>query len=101
LRQREEVQAVLREVTVEQKLRLAYTAAMSKSDILAELPKLDASARGEILGELWRIEEEAALRGGPSLDEKVMLDRELADYESTRDAGSPWSEVDARLRRRA
>jgi hypothetical protein len=72
---------------------------MSKSDILAELPKLDASARGEILGELWRIEEEAALRSGPSPEEKTMLDRELADYESTRDAGSAWSEVEARLRR--
>ncbi len=74
---------------------------MSKSDILAELPKLDASARREILGELWRIEEEAALRGGPSSDEKAMLDGELADYESTPDAGAPWSEVEARLRHRA
>jgi hypothetical protein len=74
---------------------------MSKSDILAELPKLDARERGEILNELWRMEEEEALRSGPRPDEKAMLDRELADYESTRDAGAPWSEVEARLRRRA
>ncbi len=74
---------------------------MSKSDILAELPKLDPRERGEILDELWRMEEEAALRGGPSSAEKAMLDRELADHESAPDAGAPWSEVESRLCRRA
>jgi len=74
---------------------------MSKSDILAELHKLDPRERGEILDELWRIEEEAALRGGPSPEEKAILDHELADHESTPDAGAPWSEVESRLRRRA
>ena len=74
---------------------------MSKSDILAELPKLDARARGEILDELWRMEEAEALLQGPRPEEKALLDQELADYETTRDAGAPWSEVESRLRRRA
>ena len=80
---------------------LLYFRAMSKSDILAELPKLDARERSEILDELWRMEEEDALRNGPRPHEKAMLDSELADYETSRDAGAPWSEVKARLRRRA
>jgi hypothetical protein len=47
------------------------------------------------------MEEEEALRTAPSSEEKAMLDRELADYESTRDGGIPWSDVENRLRRRA
>jgi hypothetical protein len=45
------------------------------------------------------MEQDDALNSSPSPEEKAMLNRELAGYESTRDAGSPWSEVEARLRR--
>jgi putative addiction module component (TIGR02574 family) len=73
---------------------------MSKNEILAELPQLSPEDRGEILMRLWQLEEEAAMRRGPIASEKSLLDRELAQYEADSDAGSPWSEVEARLRRR-
>ena len=74
---------------------------MSKADILAELPKLTADDRGEILDQLWSLEEQEALRRGPSAQEKALLDAELADYAANPDAGSSWAEVQARLRQRA
>ena len=74
---------------------------MSKSDILAELPKLTPEDRGEILDHLWRLEEEAAIRRGPTEAEKALLDKELADFLANPGAGAPWSETEARLRHRA
>lgn len=74
---------------------------MSKADILAELPRLTADDRGEILDQLWSLEEQEALRRGPSPEEKTLLDAELADYAANPNAGSSWSEVQARLRQRA
>lgn len=74
---------------------------MSKADILAELPKLTADDRGEILDQLWSLEEQEALRRGPSAQEQALLDVELADYAANPNAGSPWAEVQARLRQRA
>jgi putative addiction module component (TIGR02574 family) len=70
---------------------------MSKAEILAELPKLSAQDRGEILAQLWRLEEAA----GPTENEKALLNEAQADYEANPDAGAPWSEVEARLRKRA
>ena len=72
---------------------------MSKTDILAELPKLTPADRGEILDQLWSLEENDALQRGPSTEEKALLDAELADYAASPNSGSPWSEVQARLRR--
>jgi putative addiction module component (TIGR02574 family) len=69
---------------------------MSKADILAELPKLSAQDRGEILEQLWRLEESA----GPTEREKALLDEAQAAYEANPGAGAPWSEVEARLRKR-
>ena len=74
---------------------------MSKADILAELPKLTPDDRGEIIAQLWSLEEQDALQRGPSAEERVLLDAELADYTAKPDAGSAWTEVQARLRRRA
>lgn len=73
---------------------------MSKSEILAELRNLSPEDREEILSFLWSMEEEEAIRRGPTASERALLDRELADYEATRDPGSPWPEVEKRLRRR-
>lgn len=70
---------------------------MSKSDILAELPKLTAADRSEILDQLWSMEEQKALRRGPSAEEKTLLDEELADYKAKPNAGSSWAEVQTRL----
>lgn len=74
---------------------------MSKADILAELPKLTAADRGDILDQLWSLEEQEALRHGPSAPEKAVLDAELADYAASPNDGSTWAEVQARLRQRA
>lgn len=74
---------------------------MSKADILAELPKLTADDRSEIFDQLWSLEEQAAMQRGPSAEEKALLDSELADYAANPNPGSPWAEVQARLRQRA
>jgi putative addiction module component (TIGR02574 family) len=68
---------------------------MSKAEILAELPKLSAQDRGEILGHLWRLEEAA----GPTETEKALLDEAQAAYDANPEAGAPWSGVEARLRK--
>jgi len=70
---------------------------MSKTEILAELPKLSAQDRSEILEQLWRLEEAA----GPTATEKALLNEAQAAYDANPNAGAPWSEVEARLRRRA
>lgn len=70
---------------------------MSKAEILAELPKLSAHDRGEILAQLWRLEESA----GPTGREKALLNESQADYDANPTADAPWSEVEARLRQRA
>lgn len=68
---------------------------MSKAEILAELPKLSAPDRREILAQLWRLEEAA----GPTDREKSLLQEAQSDYEANPQAGAPWSEVEARLRK--
>ncbi|ATC65513.1 addiction module protein [Nibricoccus aquaticus] len=70
---------------------------MSKSEILAELPKLSSQERGEILEQLWRLEEAAGLTDY----EKYALNDAQAAYDANPNAVSPWSEVQARLRKRA
>lgn len=74
---------------------------MSKSDILAELPNLTSADRSEILDQLWTLEEQEALRRGPTPEEKSLLDAEMLDYAANPKAGSSWAEVQARLRQRA
>ena len=68
---------------------------MSKSEILAELPRLSPSERSEILDQLWQLEEAA----GPSENEKILLNEAQASYDAN-PAAAPWREVEARLRRR-
>jgi len=68
---------------------------VSKAEIIAQLPKLSAQERSEILEQLWRLEEAA----GPTSREKALLDEAQADYDAHPQAGAPWSEVEARLRR--
>ena len=72
---------------------------MSKADIMAELPKLPVGDRREIFECICEMDEQELLKGGePSPQEKAMLDRELEEYRLNPDAGSPWEEVEARLR---
>jgi hypothetical protein len=58
---------------------------MSKAEIIAELPKLSPQERGEILEQLWRIEEAA----GSAPREKALLDEAQAGYDANPKAGAP------------
>ena len=69
---------------------------MSFNEVLAELPKLSPQERSALWEQLWRIEEAA----GPTAREKTLLDEAQAGYDANPTAGAPWSEVEARLRRR-
>ena len=69
---------------------------MSKTEILAELPKLSPQDRGEILEQLWRLEESA----GPTEREKILLNEAQTAYDANPSAGAPWPEVEARFRKR-
>lgn len=69
---------------------------MSKAEILAELPKLSAEERGEILSRLWLLEEAA----GPTSHERHLLEEAQASYDANPNEGAEWSDVEARLRRR-
>jgi hypothetical protein len=66
---------------------------MSKTEILAELPKRSAQDRGEILEQLWRWQEAA----GPAEREKTLLNAAHAAYDANPSAGASWAEVEARL----
>lgn len=67
---------------------------MSTAEILAELPRLSAPERAEILDRLWRLEDAA----GPTGREKTLLDEAQARYDTDPDGGTPWRDVEARLR---
>jgi len=73
---------------------------VSKTEILEQLPKLDSVELREIRDRIWQIEEEELLSGRakPTEEEKQLLDRELEDYASDRNAGSTWEEVESRLK---
>ncbi len=71
---------------------------MSKTEILAELPILELADRREIFDRLCEMEERDLLTGGATDEEKVLLDRELAESRRNPEAGSGWDEVEARLR---
>ena len=77
-----------------------YTLFMSKTEILQELPKLALEERREIFERICELEETDLLMGGePTSEGKVLLDRELDDYQRSRDPGSPWHEAQARIRK--
>jgi putative addiction module component (TIGR02574 family) len=67
---------------------------MSTAEILAELPRLSAQERAEILDRLWRLEDAA----GPTEREKTLLNEAQARYDADPTAGVPWRDVEARLR---
>ena len=71
---------------------------MSKAEILKELPKLLPDDRQQILEVLCDLQERDLINGeGPSPEEKALLDRELAQYSKSPEAGSSWEEVKRRL----
>lgn len=73
---------------------------MSKMEILAELPRLQAEERREIFERIGELEEYDLLHGGkPTADEKALFDRELEEFQKNPEAGSSWNEVETRIRK--
>jgi hypothetical protein len=72
---------------------------MSKTDILAELPKLATDEREQILRKLCELQEEEMVRGaGPGSAEKRLLDEAMAEFHRDGNPGTPWRDVLQRLR---
>lgn len=76
--------------------------AMSKIEILEELPKLTPEERHEIRLKLVELDGDDWLDDDDPLTEaeKALLDARLAAYEKDPDAGSSWEEVESRIRAR-
>ena len=71
---------------------------MSKAEILRVLPQLGPADRREIFEAICRIDEHALLSGDETMkEERVLLDKELADYQDHPEVGSSWEEVRTRL----
>jgi hypothetical protein len=67
---------------------------VSKTEILAELPKLKAEERILVFERLCELQENDLLQGvGPTAEERKLLDSILADFERDGDPGRPWREV--------
>ena len=75
---------------------------MSKTEILAELPKLTSDERYEIRLKLAELDSDGWLDDDDPLtdEEKALLEARLAAYEKDADAGSSWEEVEIRVRAR-
>ncbi len=73
--------------------------AVSKMEILAELPKLELADRREIFDRICEMEERDLLNGGATEEEKALLDREVEEYRRNPEAGSSWNEVEDRIRK--
>ena len=73
---------------------------MSKSQILAELPKLAPEERKEVRARLAELDDDGWLDANDPLTnaEKALLNARLAAYEKDPDAGSSWEEVESRIR---
>lgn len=67
---------------------------MSKAEILAELPKLNAQERAQVFRRLCELQEQELLQGaGPTEQEKRILDHALAEFERDGSAGTPWRQT--------
>jgi hypothetical protein len=66
---------------------------MSTAEILAELPKLKAQERAQVLQRLWELQEKDLQNAGPSEQEKKILDQALAEFERDPNPGTPWREA--------
>jgi hypothetical protein len=74
-------------------------AVMSKSEILAELPKLKAEERQQVFERLCELQEEDLLQGiGATSRERKLLDEALAEFHRDGNPGKPWREVLAEVR---
>ena len=72
---------------------------MSGAEIIAELPKLKAEERIQVLQRLCELQEADLLHGvGPTDTEKKLLDEALAEFQRDGDAGTPWRDVLRQIR---
>ena len=71
---------------------------MSKSEILLELQRLTREERGEIVAKARELDGEEWIDPAVTEDEKRILDAELEEFARNPDAGSPWAQVEARIR---
>jgi hypothetical protein len=74
---------------------------MSKSEIMAELPKLKIEDRRDIFDRLCEMEERDLLNGVATPQEKELLDHELEEYRNNPETGSTWDEVQSRIPKRS
>ena len=71
---------------------------MSKAEIIAMLPRLSPEELAEVQAKLDELAGSAWQdRGQLSDADKQALDSAILGYEQSPDAGSPWSEVKARV----
>jgi hypothetical protein len=68
-------------------------------EIRAELPKLDAAERREILDRLCDLEEQCLLDGAATPEEKALLDHEADEYRRNPGAGLSREEVESGIRK--
>ncbi len=70
---------------------------MVDAALLSRVKTLSPAERLELIGAVW---ETLSPADAPvTAEEKVLLDARLADLDSSPEDQSPWSEVQARLRR--
>jgi putative addiction module component (TIGR02574 family) len=71
---------------------------MSKSEILAELPKLQPDELAEVQAKLDELIGEVWLDNVELTDtDKTVLDSALVEYQKDPDSGSSWEDVKARI----
>lgn len=75
---------------------------MSKTEIIAELPKLSADERFEIRVKLAELDGDRWLDDDDPLtdEQKALLDARLADLEQNPNASIPWDEAKKRIEAR-
>ena len=79
-----------------------YSFAMSKAEILAEIPKLTKEERHEIRVKLAEMDSDGWLDVDDPLSDadKALLETRLEDMEKHPEKSIPWEEAEARLKAR-
>jgi putative addiction module component (TIGR02574 family) len=79
-----------------------YSFAMSKAEILAEIPKLTKEERHEIRVKLAEMDSDGWLDEDDPLSDadKALLETRLEDMEKHPEKSIPWEEAEARLKAR-
>lgn len=74
---------------------------MSKTEIIAELPKLSPQELAEVQAKLDELAGDVWQDGGELSDaDKQTLDSSIAAYEASPNSGASWDEVKARIQAR-